>query len=197
MAQDDEIIIEGDHTNRLGEQVVKNYKKEKDKTPDHLYCFAAAHARVKKATQQVCGVPLKELTEPPGPFARLWGSLMGNNMEDRLEWLALPEEYRGKGAAGAMVWDGRGELVESGDIWAGKLKPGAVIQVWRDGRDPDRVKEGRVPESIGHSFIFLKYTKVGSGITGMKVADQGFFRVGQTVRRGDWGYWVGANIFCD
>jgi hypothetical protein len=123
----------------------------------------------------------------------LWGSRLGDPPRD--EWLNLPVEFRGKGAAGAMAWARLGKLVESVDIWAGALKPGAVIQTWKVAGDYERVRDGLDPHNIGHSFIFLRYTRVGSGITGMRVADQGFIS-GRNVRKGEWGYWVGANIFC-
>jgi hypothetical protein len=41
----------------------------------------------------------------------------------------LPEEYRTKGAAGAMASAKLGTIVEADGIWGGMLEPGAVVQV--------------------------------------------------------------------
>jgi len=110
-------------------------------------------------------------------------------------WRDLPEEYRGKGAAGAMAWAGLGTLVESDGIWGGLLKPGAVVQVWKHPDDFERVKSGNavVDGSYGHSFIFLHYTYVGSTIDGMVIADQGY-QNSRPVARGEYAYWIAANL---
>jgi hypothetical protein len=69
-----------------------------------------------------------------------------------------------------MVWDGRAsELLEAGRIWSGALRPGAVIQTWKDYKDYIRVLNGEAPRGIGHSFFLHRYVYDGSGISGMKV----------------------------
>jgi hypothetical protein len=151
-----------------------------------------SHARVQQAARQVCGVTLPEVTrDSPTIFARIWGTFM----TPLDTWMRdVPLEYRGKGAPGAVVSIGRGKLIDSVGIWHGKLKPGALIQVWELLDDYYGVREGKIP-GLGHSFIFLKYVKSGSAIVGMRVADQGWLN-GLTVKQSRFGYWVGANIYC-
>jgi hypothetical protein len=181
-----------DYANRLGERVVENYNKSSNKEPGGK-CHRTCYARVREASKQTGGQVLPDVNwddkKNLDPFAILWSSYT----EDKDRWFALPEKFRGKGAAGAMAWKGWGTLVEQTDIWAGKLKPGAVIQAWGDAKDHDRVRDGNPEFASGHSFIFLHYVKSGSSITGMVIADQGY-QNGMPRKRGDYGYWVGANI---
>ncbi|MGS0528025.1 hypothetical protein ACU8V7_25355 [Zobellia nedashkovskayae] len=58
------------------------------------------------------------------------------------EWRTLPEEYRGKGNAGAIAYAGMGTLVDSSGIWSGQLRPGALMQVWRYKEDYEKVVQG-------------------------------------------------------
>ncbi len=176
------------HLNRFGEKLVENYNKSNNKRPQGL-CFEACYARVKEAGKSV-GTVVPALNNT-STFGRLWGSYIA----PKKTWLELPEEYRAKGAAGAMAWAGMGTLVDSDGIWRGDLTPGAVIQVWRSAADFDLVKEGNavVDGSYGHSFFFLNYVKAGSSITGIVIADQGF-QSGDPLSKGEYAYWVGANL---
>ncbi|MDQ6436449.1 hypothetical protein RB623_20560 [Mesorhizobium sp. LHD-90] len=182
-----------DYANRIGERMVENYNLSKNKEPGGK-CHRTCYARVEEASRQTGGPALpkvnwedkKSLTDP---FVILWSSYIGVGKA----WFDLPEKYRGKGAAGAIAYKGWGTLVEGVDIWAGKLKPGAVIQAWGDAADYPRVRDGKASESGGHSFIFLHYVKSGTTITGMVIADQGY-QNGSPLKKGDYGYWVGANI---
>jgi hypothetical protein len=178
----------GNYVNRLGDKVVENYNKSTRKEPGGR-CYDACYARVKEASRQVGGFAVPSIDETT-PFGRLWGS----HIKDREAWLALPEEYRGKGAAGAMAYAGLGTLVDSDGIWAGKLEPGAVLQTWAVASDYDRVKDGKKPTSYGHSFLFLNYVYSGSSIAGLAMADQGF-QNGDPLVKGDYAYWVAANLF--
>jgi hypothetical protein len=94
-----------------------------------------------------------------------------------------------------MAWANLGFLIEETEIWSGRLKPGAVIQTWRRRRDYERVRDGKEPKSYGHSFIFLSYVRNGGSIVGIKMADQGW-QSSATLKRGEYGYWVGANTLC-
>ena len=178
-----------DFSNRLGDRIRENYNSSKNKTPGGA-CYDVCYTRVAEATRQVCGTPLPPI-DRESTFGRLWGSFM-TPLET---WMKLPEQYRGKGAAGAMAWANLGFLIEGTDIWSGRLKPGAVIQTWRNRRDYERVRDGKLPSSYGHSFIFLSYVRNGRSIRGMKIADQGF-QSSRTLKRGEYGYWVGANTLC-
>jgi hypothetical protein len=79
--------------------------------------------------------------------------------------------YRGSGAAGAIVYAGKGEFVHEKDIWEGKLKPGAVIQGWWNRADYDLLRAGEITEGgkkrrlqesdihypAGSSLVFVRY----------------------------------------
>jgi hypothetical protein len=182
-----------DYANRIGDRVVQNYNQSTKKRPGGK-CHRTCYARVDEASRQTGGPALpkvdwddkKALTDP---FVILWSSYIA----DKKAWLALPEEFRGKGAAGALAYKKWGTLVDANDIWAGKLKPGAVIQGWVDAADFTRVRDGDPPKGLGHSFIFLHYVKTGSSLSGMVIADQGA-QSGKPLKKGDYGYWVGANM---
>lgn len=183
------------YLNRLGEKIVDNYNLSTKKRPGGL-CYEACYARVKEAAKQV-GSPVPAF-DNKSEFSRLWGSLIA----PKTSWLAFPEEYRGKGAPGAMASVGLGYLVDSQGIWSGRLIPGAVIQTWHAFGDFDRVKEGKsvTDGSYGHSFIFLNYVYSGSAISGIDIADQGYQGTDENNRpltQGDYGYWVGANLGFD
>ena len=184
-----------DYANRIGERVVENYNQAKktQKEPGGK-CHRTCYARVEEASRQTGGPAFpkvdwedkKSLTDP---FVILWSSYLGAGKA----WFDLPEKYRGKGAAGALAFKGWGTMVEAVDIWAGKLKPGAVVQGWVDAADYPLVRDGKAPKGKGHSFIFLHYVKSGTSITGMVIADQGV-QNGKPLAKGDYGYWVAANI---
>ena len=177
-----------DYLNRIGEKVVENYNKSANKEPGGR-CYEIAYGRVQEAAKSVGSVlPALDRTST---FGRLWGS----HIDPKETWLDLPEEFRGKGAAGAMAWAKMGTLVSSDAIWRGELKPGAVIQVWKSPEDFDRVKQGDkvVDGSYGHSFIFLNYSYSGTGISGIVIADQGY-QDGDPLAKGEYSYWVGANL---
>ena len=176
-----------DYLNRLGEKVVENYNKSYSKEPG-TRCYEACFARVREASKQIGGKLLPAL-DNESTFGRLWASYI----KPKKTWLELPEEYRAKGAAGAIAWAGIGTIIDADGIWAGNLEPGAVIQTWRNAADFERVRDGDAPVSYGHSFIFLNYAYSGSGISGVVIADQGYQNRAPLVR-GDYGFWVGANL---
>ncbi len=175
-----------DYNNRLGEQAVDDYSLSSNKEPGGA-CYATCYARVKAASKQV-GITVPNWSDS-SDFGRLWGSLIA----PKKTWLELPEEYRGKGAAGAMANENLGTLVDSQGIWSGALKPGAVVQVWKVASDYDDVRDGIAPSSIGHSFLFMHYVYSGSGISAVVIADQGY-QGGAPLAMGDWSYWVAANL---
>lgn len=152
-------------------------------------CFETAYARVSKAAGDI-GKVVPAL-DNKSTFGRLWGSYVA----PQKTWLELPDEFRAKGAAGAMASAGLGVIVNSDGIWSGQLKPGAVLQVWRADDDFDRVKQGIavVDGSYGHSFIFMHYKYVEQLIVGIVIADQGF-QNSSPLSRSDYSYWVGANL---
>jgi RHS repeat-associated protein len=179
----------------VGEQIIENvsrlnnnYTPTEDSSPNVYLncggdCFAVSKVRVDKAMKQVTKLSLSsnvkyryanQLT-----FNRIW-NVSGQQF--------VPEEYEGKGSAGAIEYAGLGEYVTEEEIWSGVLQPGAVIQVWasengfqHDGSD------------YGHSFIFLGYTYDSDGvIDGMNIADQGYQN--GNLQRSAWGTWHGGNF---
>jgi len=180
-----------DPANRLGEQVVKDYNAAHVKKPGGA-CYDTTYNRVAAALRKIGGTTLPA-NNAANDFACLFGSLVG--MTTR--WQTLDENYRGKGAAGAMASMGLGTLVDSDGIWRGDLLPGAVIQVWKTADDYASVKAGKKPGDIGHSFIFMNYVREGAAITGMAVADQGYYHLDEPARPADWAFWVGANLTLD
>ncbi|WP_182871178.1 LysM peptidoglycan-binding domain-containing protein [Rhodopirellula sp. JC639] len=175
--------------NVFGNKVVELYNNlsESEKYPNGL-CYQVAYNRVKAAANQV-GVALPPLSSR-NSFGRLWGSFINTKTNS---WFNLPEKYRGKGAAGAMAFAKLGTLVDQNGIWAGNLKPGAVIQTWSTKSNYELVRDNQRPRGIGHSFIFLRYSTSGSTIDGMHIADQGY-QGRRVLARGKWGWWVGANL---
>jgi hypothetical protein len=178
----------GTYITRLGDRIVANWEKSPNKWPGGR-CYEVAYERARIASLQVGDVsPLMNYNKNR-MFCALWGSHI-----ELPKWRQLPDFYRGKGAPGAMVWDGRSsKLLEADRIWAGALRPGAVIQVWTDFNDYIRVVNGKKPLSYGHSFFHRRYVYKGSAISGMQVIDQGYHG-DDIVKRGRWGYWVAANI---
>ena len=100
----------------------------------------------------------------------------------------VDEQYRATGAAGALVFLGKGTFVTQEQIWKDKaLLPGAAMQVWVKQSDFERVKQGKEPKSIGTSFVFVEYV----GEDAMKVKHYSGF---ETIKKSRFAYWVGANI---
>lgn len=181
----------GGARNSLGEQIVADYRASTDPRPGGK-CYPVSYARVNAAVKRVCGAALPPL-DAAAPFDRLWASKIG----PRASWRKLDPALRGKGAAGAMASIGMGDLVEPARLWTGGLRPGAVLQLWREAGDYERVRDGDEPVSYGHSVVFLEYVESGGKILGMKVADQGtIWSEPQTLRREAFHYAVGANLHC-
>ncbi len=66
---------------------------------------------------------------PEGKTDRIFNIILQSQVSKMQE---IEEQYRGTGAAGAMVYAGKATFVSEADIWAGALRPGALIQVWSD-----------------------------------------------------------------
>jgi len=162
-------------------------------------CYRDSYARVKKALEGSGGKQLPAWNERTR-FCRLWG----NSIRNDGKWLHYPFKYRGKGAPGALALKKMAKLVPMRKIWAGELRPGAVIQTWKTKDLFQRVRKGEKPKKDpiygiylerGHSFIFIKYVDPRNPKKGMKVEDNGHHTQHKhPVKRGAWGFWVGANF---
>ena len=127
-------------------------------------CTNASEERIKRGYKLATG---KDFGLPEDKNASHF-SIILQSMNSLL--LDVPEEYRGAGAAGALVYAGLGEFVSEADIWAGKLEPGAVLQVWGYRKDYNLMRAARIKEDgkwrritdadgsfYGTSMVFVRY----------------------------------------
>lgn len=166
----------------VAKKIVENYLNSKNKEPGG-HCLLVSKRRFEEAYKDVYGhsvyqdLPKRMATPyytPKEVFDFLYVSASGTHEG----WRSLPAAYRGKGNAGAISYAGMGDLVDGTEIWSGKLRPGAPMQVWKRRRDYEKVVYGLDDEEIdpfGHSFIFLSYVRDDNQeIIGIKIADQGY-----------------------
>ena len=166
----------------VADKIVENYENSKNKEPGG-HCLAVSKRRFEKAYEDVLGHKVyKDLPNsmattyytPREVFDHLYDSASGTHNG----WRSLPKEYRGKGSAGAIAYAGMGTLVDWFGIWNGKLRPGAMMQVWRLRKDYEEVIRGvsnKNFDPLGHSFIFIGYDRNEKNeIIGIRIADQGF-----------------------
>jgi hypothetical protein len=79
-------------------------------------------------------------------------------------------QYRATGGAGAMVYAGLATFVDEADIWKGRLKPGAALQVWNNQKDFELMQIGHITvkgkqralndkdaKFSGTSMVFVRY----------------------------------------
>jgi hypothetical protein len=137
--------------NRFGEKIVENYNNTTNKEPGGL-CYETCYNRVKVAARAV-GVTIPAWHDT-SRFSIIWGTLVAQK-----GWDDVPDEYKGRGAAGAMAYAGLATLVDQQGVWRGDLEPGAVIQVWKTEAEFENAKNGK--SAFGHSFIFLNYIYSG------------------------------------
>ena len=181
---------------RLGDRIVDNWKKDPAKWP-HGDCFAYTYKLAGIATRQLGGAPFPNPYSSRYAFCALWGSHIDIGKE---KWLELPDECRGRGAPGAMMYEGRGTtMMGPNAIFSGGLEPGAVIQTWTTAQDYLNVCNGLavIKDHKGHSFFFRNYVYAEGtkNIIGMKVIDAAYHG-NHVVKRGAWGYWVATNVRC-
>jgi len=115
----------------------------------------------------------------------------------------VEEKYRATGAAGALVYSGRGDFVPEADIWAGKLKTGAAMQVWFDAEDYKILRRGTIKDKgkerpiekkdavsffLGTSYVFVRYDTA----TNDRVLVRHHSRL-EWVAKSDWAVWIAAN----
>ncbi len=189
--------------NDIGLRIVENYYNAEVKSPGGL-CFGLVADRVDQAYRDIRGQNLTDLFGDAinaMVFENLWKSHCYDPW-----WLdksLYPKKWRGKGAPAAMTYAKEGTMVKQADIWKGKLKPGALLQIWDKMRDFERVRDYDITkpdqlESYGHSFIFLEYVYDGDEkITGMKIADQSNrwqHRDTEVFKEKYFEFWVAANL---
>jgi RHS repeat-associated protein len=174
------------------DRLVANINAEHANGTDVCYdkygCYGAVYLRLLKAYQDVIpykftiiknfstvGIMQKDKVGNakydrwyPDPRNSDFNKIFGSNVDSK-DWMDLPNEYRAKGAAGAIAYAKLGELVNDNNLGSG-LKPGAVLQIWRTDGTWDKVFKGKTltDGEQGHSAIFLGYNQDGT----WKIADQ-------------------------
>ena len=133
------------------------------KNTDDL-CYMATQRRIEGGTWRATG---KAFKRPKGATKKNFDTIIATHAGKMMD---IDKEYRGSGAAGALVYSGQGTFVPEADIWAGKLKPGAAMQVWKHSSAYDLLQTGEVTEKgkqrpitkkdadfYGTSYVFLRY----------------------------------------
>jgi hypothetical protein len=158
-------------------------------------CYKATEERMKRGFRRATGEAFKL---PEGAQESTFAAIIAS-FPDRM--LDVDERYRGTGAAGALVYSGLGAFVSEDDIWAGKLAPGATLQVWRHKGAYDLLRKGEVTEKgktrritdsdanyFGTSYVFVRYDTQSNE----RVLVRHFGGL-EWVGKGDWAVWVAAN----
>ena len=166
--------------------VVENTKK---------LCYMATQRRFEGGTPRATG---KAFTLPKGTTQKMFDAIISTSIA---EIGTVEQKYRATGAAGALVYSGQGTFVPEADIWAGKLKPGAAMQVWFDKADYDLLLKGEITVKgktrpitkddatfLGTSYVFLRY----EGPSNDTIVVRHHSRV-ETHSKSDWAVWIAAN----
>jgi hypothetical protein len=120
-------------------------------------CFAITMARIGKAYTDLNIYNAIKLLTSGDDY--IFSGTISNN---------IPEKYFGYGVGGALAKNGYADLVNTSEIWEGKLEEGAMLQFWND---PDKVGWTEIKKAIkdtlngitntnfhkGHSIIFKGY----------------------------------------
>ena len=164
---------------RFGDRIVANWKKHPNGSTQQD-CFMYTYEKAQTAMQQLGGARFPHYN-PRYALCALWGNHINIGKE---KWLSLPSAWRGRGAPGALMYEGRGTRIYEGpEIFQGVLEPGAVLQGWKKFHDYINVYNGD-PVSLdkegkpnpGHSFFFREYKRDKNGmIIGFYVIDAGYY----------------------
>jgi hypothetical protein len=159
-------------------------------------CYMATQRRFEGGTPRATGSSFKL---PKGSKTKVFDAIISTSIKD----IKLVEEkYRATGAAGALVYAGKGTFVSEADIWAGKLKPGAAMQVWADKSAYELLVKGETTDAkgkaraitkddanfLGTSYVFLRY----EGANNEKVVVRHHSGV-EVHPKSDWAVWIAAN----
>ena len=159
-------------------------------------CYMATQRRFEGGTPRATGSSFKL---PKGTKQKVFDAIISTSIKD----IKLVEEkYRATGAAGALVYSGKGTFVSEADIWAGKLKPGAAMQVWFEKAAYDLLVKGEATDDkgkpraitkkdanfLGTSYVFLRY----EGTNNEKIVVR-HHSGSRSTRRASWAVWIAAN----
>lgn len=199
--EDDAPLADATPKSLVAQRIVENYIKSENKEPNG-HCLTVSKTRFEKAYKEIHGHSVyQDLPDYMGTKMytpkQVYNLLYVSASDTKRGWRSLPEDYRGKGNAGAVAYAGMGTLVDTKGVWAGELQPGALMQVWRYYKDYEKVVKGADVKKLdpyGHSFIFIAYVRNEKNeIEGLKIADQGFQGYRPLVPR-DYEVWWGVNL---
>ena len=159
-------------------------------------CYMATQRRFEGGTPRATGSTFKL---PKGAKRKVFDAIISTSIKDIK---LVDATYRATGAAGALVYSGRGTFVSEDDIWAGKLKPGAALQVWADKSAYELLVKGEATDAkgkpraitkkdanfLGTSYVFLRY----EGANNEKVVVRHHSGV-EVHPKSDWAVWIAAN----
>jgi hypothetical protein len=159
-------------------------------------CYMATQRRFEGGTPRATG---KGFTLPKGAKKKVFDAIISTSIKDIK---LVDPQYRATGAAGALVYAGQGTFVPEADIWAGKLKPGAAMQVWGDKSAYELLVKGEFTtdkgktraitkddaDFYGTSYVFLRY----EGANNDTVVVRHHSRV-EVHAKSDWAVWIAAN----
>jgi hypothetical protein len=158
-------------------------------------CYKASEERIKRGYKRATG---ESFELPEGADATSFETIIAVHAHRMLD---VDEQYRGAGAAGALVYSGMGSFVSEGDIWAGRLKPGAPIQVWKHKGSYELLRKGEITKGgktrrlregdadfYGTSYVFVRYDTASNE----RVLVRHFGSL-EWVSKGAWAVWVAAN----
>ncbi len=202
-AIEDEFILKAslENSSPVADRIVENFFNSENKEPNG-HCLEVSRGRFEKAYMEVHGhMFYKDLPDSMASKfytpRQVFDLLYVSASDTQRGWRSLPEEYRGKGNAGAIAYAGMGTLVDSSGVWNGELRPGALMQVWRFKEDYEKVVRGvnvKKLDPYGHSFIFISYVRNEENmIIGLKIADQGFQSYRPLIPR-DYEVWWAVNL---
>jgi hypothetical protein len=159
-------------------------------------CYMATQRRFEGGTPRATGSSFKL---PKGTSSKVFDAIISTSIKDIQ---LVDAQYRATGAAGALVYSGKGTFVSEADIWGGKLKPGAAMQVWADKAAYDLLVKGEATDAKGKaraitkddanfrgtSYVFLRY----EGANNEKVVVRHHSGV-EVHPKSDWAVWIAAN----
>lgn len=159
-------------------------------------CTMATKERIERANKIATG---KTFSLPRDKDATTYRIIL-QTIEGRM--LDVDKQYRGTGAAGAIVYAGFGTFVPEQDIWSGGLRPGAALQVWRQRKDYELLQAGEIEEKgkkrrinsndasfFGTSAVFVRYDDENAE----RMLVRHFGR-SEWWEKSNWAVWVAANV---
>jgi hypothetical protein len=177
----------------LGEAMASIAKVQSAQAQD--LCYKGSEERLKRGYRMATGHTF-ELPEDAtaSAFTAILASIPGR-MAD------VEPQYRGTGAAGALVYAGLGEFVPEADIFTGGLRPGAAMQVWKHRKAYDVLLAGEIEEKgkkrritgadanfYGTSYVFIRYDTD----TNERILVRHFSGT-EWRKKGDFAVWIAAN----